>query len=105
MDDPPNYSFKLKSTHKSAIHRQITEALLIDNTPEGNLMNGKAEWGHNSIHRLKLPENQHQQGDPLPKIPAQATNNAKRVHSGNLNNFDMQFIQRKKMARLEKAKH
>ena len=66
-------------------------------------MNGKAEWGHNSIHRLKLPENQ--PNETLPKIPAQATINAKRVHSGSLNNFDMQFTQRKKKARLEKAKH
>ena len=52
--ETPNYAFILHKTWKSSLERQIGEALLIDDTPRGALINSKAEVGHNTISRLKV---------------------------------------------------
>ena len=108
MDDPPNYEFKLESTHKSAIHRQITEAIRIDSEPEENLMNGKAEWGHNRVPRLKLPEDQVPQQQPLgsPQDDDAQTEHVRGKRrperQQESDNFSMQYTQRAKRIRHEK---
>ena len=51
-DDPPEFSFNQIRTHKSAIDRQIWEALLIEREKCSLTMNSKAEWGRNRIPRL-----------------------------------------------------
>ena len=50
----PRFQFKADRSWKSALERQLGEALLIDNTPQEHLMNGKSEWGLNPIPRVKI---------------------------------------------------
>ena len=40
--------------HKSALERQIREAVVINNTPDHRLMNRKSEWGHTRLVRSTL---------------------------------------------------
>ena len=44
---PPKFKMTILSTHKTALDRQISEAVLIGRTP--NLMNKKNEWGHTKV--------------------------------------------------------
>ena len=54
LEEPPKYSYKLLGTFKSAIHRQITEAIMIDSQDQTTIINGKGEWGTNKVPRYKL---------------------------------------------------
>ena len=46
------------------MERQIGEAHLIDDTPRRALINSKAEWGHNTIPRLKVEAESEEIGRP-----------------------------------------
>ena len=108
QDDPPSYEYKVESTHKSAIHRQIPEAIKIDLEPEENLMNGKAEWGHNKVPRLKLPPEDlvaQQTPDLVTDQDAQpdrAKGKRRQCDNQESNHFNMQYTQRAKRTRMEK---
>ena len=55
MDSPPEYQFKALGSHRTAIERQIKEALLIENHREKvNILNSRAEWGLNRLPRMKI---------------------------------------------------
>ena len=79
-DDPPGFNYKVIGTHKSAIGRQITEAIWIENTSNEFLMNGKGEWGQNHVPRMKLTLPEYQQNsanlpnskNPESNVPATA---------------------------------
>ena len=51
----PNFKMSVISTHKSALDRQISEALHISNRQDDDLINCKSEWGHQKIVRCVLP--------------------------------------------------
>ena len=50
----PNFKMSVISTHKSALDRQISEAVHISNTPDDDLINRKSEWGHQKLVRCVL---------------------------------------------------
>ena len=107
MSDPPSFNYKLVSSHKSAIARQITEAILIDIEPNENLMNGRGEFGQNHVPRMVLPE---QVIHVPPKLPThldqqQSAKRKEPVQFTNFHNsaFDEQFSMRKKRARFAKT--
>ena len=52
-DEPPEFSYHLLGTHRSALERQIKEALAVEMTECNIIMNGKGEWGRNLIPRLQ----------------------------------------------------
>ena len=56
IDDPqpPQFSMKVMSQHKTALDRQVTEAVKIANTPSDQLINSKQEFGHNKCWRIEL---------------------------------------------------
>ena len=68
LEGPPEFSYHLLGTHKSALERQIKEALAVEMTVCDVIMNGKGEWGQNLIPRLQnaplevsqKPQNEHQ---------------------------------------------
>ena len=64
-EDPSEYKMKILSTHRSAIHRQIWEALEIGALPEEELLNKKKEWGINPLPRMTTMflDHEDQQGD------------------------------------------
>ena len=41
-------------SHRSALDRQVTEAIKINRTQRNKLMNNKTEWGHNKIVRMRM---------------------------------------------------
>ena len=77
-----SFEFKLVGTHKTSLERQIKEALLIEHTPNENLMNSKAEWGFNAIPRVRIalendpgnpindPQTHRQANQPTPELNA-----------------------------------
>ena len=52
MEEPPKFSFNLIKSHKSAMDRQIFEALAIEAEDCQISMNNKAEFGRNFIPRM-----------------------------------------------------
>ena len=103
LEEPPTYSFKLLRTFKSAIHRQISESIIIENQDQTTIINGKEEWGTNKVQRYKLTlENQVLQESEAPK-PA-PDQNAKRRTSTTAGDdaFSNQYSHRMKRTRLEK---
>ena len=46
--NPPSFKMSIIGTHKTALDRQISEAVKINRHPD-ELMNRRSEWGH---HRL-----------------------------------------------------
>ena len=54
MEDPPKFSFHLMRRHRSAMDRQIFEALAIEKEVNDITMNNKAEFGRNFIPRMIL---------------------------------------------------
>ena len=55
-DETPVFSMSIIKKHKSAMDRQISEAVHISNQPENDLMNQKSEWGHQKVTRCVLAE-------------------------------------------------
>ena len=51
---PPQFIMNVLSTHRTALDRQVTEAVRIANTPSDQLINSKQEFGHNKFWRFKL---------------------------------------------------
>ena len=50
----PEFNMTIMKSHRSALDRQITEAVKINNTDRDKLMNNKTEWGHNKIMRMEM---------------------------------------------------
>lgn len=50
----PTFKMTVVKSHKSALCRQITEAILINNTPRDKLINNKTEWGHTKMMRTQM---------------------------------------------------
>ena len=55
-DEAPDFSFKLDKSHRSSLHRQLSEAIKIDETPVDELMNSKSEFGSNSVPRVTIED-------------------------------------------------
>ena len=53
-ENTPEFVMSEIDKHKSALDRQISEAVRIHNTPSDLLMNRKSEWGHTRIVRSVL---------------------------------------------------
>ena len=51
---PPNFSYKVDRTWKTALERQVGEAILIDNEDKTCILNSRSEWGHNAVPRLTI---------------------------------------------------
>ena len=54
QDETTTFKMKVLQTHRSALCRQITEAVKISRTPRDKLINNKTEWGHNKIVRTQM---------------------------------------------------
>ena len=63
-DEEPNFKFLAVKSFKSAMQRQIYEAIMIDEAPNSSLMNGKAEWGQNRVPRVKVQKEVKEDGQP-----------------------------------------
>ena len=48
----PSYYMSVDRCHDTALHRQITEAVKINNTP--NVINNKTEWASQNTVRVQL---------------------------------------------------
>ena len=113
MNDPPAYKFEALESHKTAIQRQLTEALNIESENPDCIINGRGEYGNNRIPRLKLTiENEIYNANPShPQIapPAGASSSLAEQppdHSSNAqcnpsDSFSQQFSQRKRKAKQE----
>ena len=53
-EDTPTFKMTVMNTHRSALDRQISEAVHISNTPDDDLINRKSEWGHQKVVRCVL---------------------------------------------------
>ena len=53
-EDTPEFSMRVIDTHRSALDRQISEAVCISNTLDDQLINKKSEWGHQRLLRCTL---------------------------------------------------
>ena len=53
-DNKPKFSMQITGTHKSALDRQLTEAVKINNTGTATLINNKEEFGHNKIWKTNI---------------------------------------------------
>ena len=54
-DEPlPQYRMVVTGYHETALERQITEAVKINNTPSELRLNTREEWGHTRLVRTKL---------------------------------------------------
>ncbi|KAL8613584.1 hypothetical protein ACOMHN_022003 [Nucella lapillus] len=53
-DPPPQYSMAITSYQETALGRQITEAVKINNTPPELRLNTREEWGHTRLVRTSL---------------------------------------------------
>ena len=53
-EDTPEFKMTVIKTHKSALDRQISEAVHISNTPDDVLINRRSEWGHQILVRCVL---------------------------------------------------
>ena len=109
QDSPPEYQFKALGSHKTAIERQIKEALLIQNNREKvNILNSKAEWGLNRLPRMKItvedevfeekihiqaPIPQHKRKNPLFDTQQELQGDAM---------FSQQYTQRKRAKRMNR---
>ena len=51
---PPKYSMKIISSHRTALDRQIAESVRIASTRSCELINSKQEFGHNRCWRFEL---------------------------------------------------
>ena len=108
-EDPPDFKFEIIASKPSAIARQITEGLEIENADPSTLINSKGEYGSNRIPRFKLTLEDEiinkEPKFPNPDIqqnrtPEQDATNSKRDISSNSSFFDLQYRQRKR-ARVE----
>ena len=50
----PKFKMTILSNHKTALDRQVAEAVLIGRVPHDKLMNKKNEWGHAKVVRSTL---------------------------------------------------
>ena len=50
----PKFEMSVLQTHKTALCRQITEAVKINNIPKEKIINNKTEWGHTKILRNQM---------------------------------------------------
>ena len=111
MNDPPAFKFETTGSHQTAISRQLTEALNIEEAREScdKILNGKGEYGGNKVPRLKITV-EDTIVDPQDAAhnvyhTVQQHNSAKRTQNPTVqptdSNFDSQFCQRKKRRKLE----
>ena len=90
-------------TLKIAIHRQISEAIIIENQDQTTIINGKGEWGTNKVPRYKLTlENQVLEVSEAPK-PVPDPNTKRRISTtAGDDAFNNQYSQRMKRFKMEK---
>ena len=53
-ENTPTFKMSVIDAHRSALNRQISEAVHISNTPDDDLINRRSEWGHQKIVRCVL---------------------------------------------------
>ena len=49
-----NWEFKITSSHRTPLSRQVTEAVRISREPTSNLLNSKNEFGCNNLPELEI---------------------------------------------------
>ena len=54
METHPEFTMQVLSVHKTALHRQVTEAVLIERTKANVIMNSKGEWNGSKLPRVIL---------------------------------------------------
>ena len=50
----PQYNMRVTSSQKTALERQITEAVKIERVPDEHRLNSREEWGHTRLIRAAL---------------------------------------------------
>ena len=48
-EQTPKFKYEVKQSHVSAIERQISEAIMLQQTPRDIIMNSRSEWGFNFL--------------------------------------------------------
>ena len=54
LNQQPTFTAKKTGLYKDALTRKVTKAVKINDTPNPNLINTTAEFGHNKLTRLQL---------------------------------------------------
>ena len=54
QDPPPQYNMIITSSQKTALERQITEAVKINKVPDEYRLDTREEWGHTRLIRASL---------------------------------------------------
>ena len=49
-----NFAFVAQKSYKTALERQVSEAILIDEAEPTSLLNSRSEWGQNKVPRIKI---------------------------------------------------
>ena len=109
LNDPPAFKFETTGSHQTAISRQLTEALNIEEAREGcdKILNGKGEYGGNKVPRLKITVEDTivDPQDAAINVYHTVHSSAKRTQNHSVqptdSHFDTQFCQRKKRRKLE----
>ena len=60
--DHKTFKFKVKSTHKTCVERQITEGVVIHNSEADIVLNGKSEFHQPSTRRVDMTNAPRQRG-------------------------------------------
>ena len=58
----PNFAFVAQKSYKTALERQVSEAILIDEAEPTSLLNSWSEWGQNRVPRVKIKRDDFDQG-------------------------------------------
>ena len=86
MKTPPEYSYQVIKSHKTAFERQVWEAVLINQEEANIVMNGKGEWGMNLVPALRS----HQ--DSLSQLSSQVTDKLTHTQTYNKRHRDDRII-------------
>ena len=107
QQSPPDFQFGVITTCRSALERQIKEAIHIQTSKLDILLNSKGEWGLNMIPQLKITEGGDLVDDQLTDKRDHKLTETPQVSMDNRedskNNFFSQHSQRKRRLREQKA--
>ena len=97
-----DFSYKLDRTWKTSLQRQIREAMMIDETPDHQLMNSKSEFGANSVPRVVIEDDKPTSSSSSIKRfqsdnpdPGMSSNKRRKTHRS-----DTEFVQPKVLSKM-----
>ena len=106
QQSPPDFQSGVITTCRSALERQIKEAIHIQTSKLDILLNSKGEWGLNMIPQLKITEGGDLVDDQLTDRKDQKLTETSQVNTASKepkDNFFNQYSQRKRRLKEQKA--